>query len=79
MRDRQSEAPRIPEHGVLGEDARASVAGVLRGYPFISAAYQFGSTVRGKAGSLSDLDIALVVDDTAPAGPEMARTEGLLA
>ncbi len=79
MADQQSEAPKIPEHGVLGEDALSSVASVLRGYPFVCAAYQFGSTVRGKAGSLSDLDLALLVDDTAPVGPEKARTEGLLA
>jgi len=36
---------------------------LFKAYPFIAAAYQFGSTVRGQEGPLSDLDIAILVDE----------------
>jgi predicted nucleotidyltransferase len=50
------------------------IAPLLRGYPYIAAAYQFGSTVRGRAGPLSDLDIAILVDEKrAPAAVENER------
>lgn len=52
----------------------------MRAYPFIVAAYQFGSTVRGQEGPLSDLDIAILVDDEhAPSGVDFLRIELLLA
>lgn len=65
--------------GLLGEDQRVRLADVFKEYPYIIAAYQFGSTVRGRAGALSDLDIALLLDGTAPTGVALARVEGLLA
>lgn len=53
---------------------------VLNTYPFIVAAYQFGSTVRGQAGPLSDLDIAIVVDEqSAPPAIDLLRLELLLS
>ncbi len=53
---------------------------VLNPYPFIVAAYQFGSTVRGQAGPLSDLDIAIVVDEqSAPPATDLLRLELLLS
>ncbi|HCJ11340.1 MAG TPA: hypothetical protein DHW14_09305 [Clostridiales bacterium] len=65
--------------GLLGEDQRARLADAFKDYPCIIAAYQYGSTVRGLAGMLSDLDIALLLDETAPTGVALARVEGLLA
>jgi hypothetical protein len=56
------------------------VAPLFRAYPFVVAAYQFGSTVRGQEGPLSDLDIAILVDDKqAPSALELLRTELILA
>lgn len=56
------------------------VATLFRVYPFIVAAYQFGSTVRGQEGPLSDLDIAILVDDKrAPSALDLLKIELLLA
>ncbi len=56
------------------------IAPLFRAYPFIAAAYQFGSTVRDLEGPLSDLDIAIVVDDErAPSAIDLLRSELLLA
>lgn len=56
------------------------IAPLFRAHPFIAAAYQFGSTVRGLGGPLSDLDIAILVDDErAPSGVDLLRVELLLA
>ena len=56
------------------------IASLFRVYPFITAAYQFGSTVRGQEGPLSDLDLAILVDDKqAPSDVELIRIELLLA
>ena len=56
------------------------IEALLRVYPFIAAAYQFGSTVRGRAGPLSDLDIAILVDEErAPSSVDLLRVELLLA
>lgn len=56
------------------------VVPLFKGYPFIVAAYQFGSTVRGQEGPLSDLDIAILVDDErAPSGLDLLRIELILA
>lgn len=54
---------------------------LLRPFAFITACYQFGSTVRGGAGPLSDLDLAILVkeEDGAPSGLELLMLEGLLA
>jgi len=53
---------------------------LFKAYPFIAAAYQFGSTVRGQEGPLSDLDIAILVDEErAPGDPDLLRLELLLA
>jgi len=56
------------------------IAVAFEAYPFIVAAYQFGSTVRGGGGPLSDLDIAILVKDgQAPSAVELLRVELLLA
>jgi len=53
---------------------------LFKAYPFIVAAYQFGSTIRGQEGPLSDLDIAILVDEKrAPSDLELMKIELLLA
>jgi predicted nucleotidyltransferase len=60
--------------------SREEIAPLFGAYPFISAAYQFGSTVHGLEGPLSDLDIAILVnDELAPSAIELLRIELLLA
>jgi predicted nucleotidyltransferase len=57
-----------------------SIALLFKAHPFIVAAYQFGSTIRGQEGPLSDLDIAILVDEKrAPSDLELLRIELLLA
>lgn len=56
------------------------LAPLLKAYPFIAAAYQFGSTVRGQEGPLSDLDIAILIDEAhAPSAVDLLRIELLLS
>lgn len=64
---------------LLNGEQRQSLAELFGPYGFVIAAYQFGSTVRGGAGPLSDLDIALLLNQGAPSGLALARLEGLLA
>jgi predicted nucleotidyltransferase len=64
---------------LLSEGRRTRLAEVFKEYPYIIVVYQYGSTVCGKAGPLSDLDIALLLDETAPSRVAMSRVEGLLA
>lgn len=53
---------------------------LMRAYPFIAAAYQFGSTIRGQEGPMSDVDIAILVDEEhAPSDVDLVRIELLLA
>jgi predicted nucleotidyltransferase len=59
---------------------KEEVAPLFRAYPFIVAAYQFGSTVHGQEGPLSDLDIAILVDDKrTPSALDLLRIELMLA
>jgi predicted nucleotidyltransferase len=53
---------------------------IFKTYPFIVGAYQFGSTIRGGEGPLSDLDIAILVrDEQTPSALDLLRFELLLA
>lgn len=67
------------KQGLLDQRQRSVLPELFGDYPYVIAAYQFGSTVRGKAGPLSDLDIALLLDEVAPSGVVLARVEGLLS
>lgn len=58
---------------------REASASLFRTYPFIAAVYLFGSRVREQEGPLSDLDIAILVDERAPSALELLRIELLLA
>jgi predicted nucleotidyltransferase len=53
--------------------SKEEIAPLFRAYPFIAAAYQFGSTVRDLEGPLSDLD------EQAPSAIDLLRIELLLA
>jgi len=60
--------------------SKEEIAPLFRAYPFIAAAYQFGSTVRDLEGPLSDLDIAILMnDEQAPSAIDLLRIELLLA
>ena len=64
----------------MREIDKEAIAPLLRAYPFIAAAYQFGSTVSGRESPLSDLDIAILVDDSrVPSDLALLRCELLLA
>ena len=74
----------MEEGGVIGKAMRKinqdEVAHLFRAYPFVVAAYQFGSTVRGQESPLSDLDISILVDDKrAPSALDLLRIELILA
>ena len=69
----------VTKQGVLSKKERSDSAGLFGGYPYIIAVYQFGSTVLGRSGPLSDLDLALLLDEDAPAGTVLARVESLLS
>ncbi len=59
---------------------KEEIVPIFRAYPFIVAAYQFGSTVRNLEGPLSDMDIAILVDEErAPSAVDLLRIELLLA
>ncbi|MBI2264286.1 MAG: nucleotidyltransferase domain-containing protein [Armatimonadetes bacterium] len=53
--------------------------GILRDYPYIAAAYLFGSQVSGKTSHTSDTDIAILLDDNAPTGRQLVHEEDYLA
>ena len=67
------------KQGLLDQRQRSALPELFRDYSYVIAAYQFGSTVRGRAGPLSDLDVALLLDKVAPSGVALARVEGLLS
>lgn len=64
---------------LLNDKQRQSLTELFRAHDYVIAAYQFGSTAQGQAGPLSDLDIALLLNEAAPSGLALARLEGLLA
>ena len=56
-----------------------TLKGVFNDYPYIAAAWLFGSHAKGKAGPMSDIDIALLLKDDAPKGLELMHEEDYLA
>lgn len=53
--------------------------GIFKDYPYIASAYLFGSTAYGKAGPLSDVDIAILLKGSAPKGRELMHEEDYLS
>ncbi|MBI5529325.1 MAG: nucleotidyltransferase domain-containing protein, partial [Deltaproteobacteria bacterium] len=56
-----------------------TLEGTLRTYPYVAAAYLFGSRARGNAGPTSDVDIAVLLKEGAPAGRALVHEMGYLA
>ncbi len=52
---------------------------LFRQYRYVTAAYLFGSASSGRAGPMSDLDIAILLSDDAPRGKELIHDEDYLA
>lgn len=52
---------------------------VFEDYPYIVSAYIFGSHVTGKLTPESDVDIAILLRDSAPKGKELIHVEDYLA
>lgn len=52
---------------------------IFKDYPYIASAYLFGSQARGKAGPMSDVDIAILIKDNAPKGRELIHEEDYLS
>ncbi|MFN3531184.1 MAG: type VII toxin-antitoxin system MntA family adenylyltransferase antitoxin [Candidatus Brocadia sp.] len=52
---------------------------IFKDYPYIASAYLFGSYSSGKAGPMSDVDIAILLKGNAPAGRELIHEEDYLA
>lgn len=44
---------------------------IFKDYPYIVAAYLFGSYATGKKGSMSDVDIAVLLKEPHPKGREL--------
>lgn len=64
---------------ILSMEQKRLLSGILKKHPHVISAYQFGSTVNGTDGPLSDLDIALLVDDkNSPPDAGSILDEGLL-
>jgi predicted nucleotidyltransferase len=67
---------RIDERGppiVLDEERRRGLAEFFERQPDVVAAYLFGSQARGKAGPLSDIDLAVWLDDRPDRGRRLSR------
>lgn len=52
---------------------------ILKDYPYIASAYLFGSRASGKSGSMSDVDIAILLKSNAPTGRELLHEEDYLS
>ncbi len=52
--------------GSIGRQLKQSLRDLGRAHREISALYLFGSSAKGKAGLLSDLDVAVLLDDSRP-------------
>ena len=64
---------------IFGMEQKRLLSGILKKHPHVISAYQFGSTVSGTDGPLSDLDIALLLDEqTSPPDTGSILAEGLL-
>lgn len=57
----------------------AKLRGIFKDYPYIASVYLFGSTTSGKAGPLSDVDIAILLKGSAPKGRELIHEEDYLS
>ena len=52
---------------------------IFKDYPYIAAAYLFGSQASGKTGQMSDVDIAILLKENSPKGRELIHEEDYLS
>ena len=52
---------------------------IFRDYPYIVSAYLFGSQASGVFGPMSDVDIAILLNDNAPKGRELIHEQDYLS
>jgi uncharacterized protein len=52
---------------------------IFKDYPYIAAAYLFGSYATGKTGPMSDVDIAILLKEPHPKGRELIHEEDYLS
>lgn len=52
---------------------------IFKDYPYIAAAYLFGSYASGRITPMSDVDIAILLKDNAPKGRELIHKEDYLS
>jgi len=52
---------------------------IFKDYPYIAAAYIFGSFAAGKEGPMSDVDIAILLKEPHPKGRELIHAENRLS
>lgn len=55
------------------------IEGIFKDYPYIAAAYLFGSAARDKAGPMSDIDIAILLKEPFLKGKELIHEEDYLS
>jgi predicted nucleotidyltransferase len=63
----------------ITKTAVEQLKGILKDYPYIASAYLFGSVAYGKAGPMSDVDIAVLLKEGAPTGRELIHEEDYLS
>jgi len=52
---------------------------IFKDYPYIAAAYLFGSQASGKTAPMSDVDIGILLKDNSPKGRELIHEEDYLS
>ena len=52
---------------------------IFKDYPYVAAAYLFGSYAKGKKGAMSDIDIAVLLKEPYPKGRDLMHTMNYLA
>ncbi|MCL5966462.1 MAG: nucleotidyltransferase domain-containing protein [Deltaproteobacteria bacterium] len=58
---------------------RNAIRSVLKDYPFVAAAWLFGSRASGSQGPMSDADIAILLGRSAPTGRRLIHAEDEMA
>ncbi len=65
--------------GNISKQDMMELKNIFSEYSFIASAYLFGSAVSGKAGPMSDVDIAVLLKENAPKGRDLIHSEDYLA
>ncbi len=65
--------------GLLPKAYAANLEEIFKEYPYIASAYLFGSAASGKAGPMSDVDIAILLNKNSPTGRQLIHAEDYLS